>query len=125
MRTNSPIQKLRTSDIANLETNIRNQETDGNDILWKDPSLSWSDLERVDKESTIEDKIPHKVYGDPTLKAALNDLCIIDFSDIFSKKLNSQPALVRPMTIETDLQAWQLPKNRGPARIQTRNKEEK
>ena len=124
LRTNSPIQKLIvTSDIANLETNIRNQETDGDDILWKDPSLSWSDLERVDKESTIEDKIPHKIYGDPTLKAALKDLCI-EFSDIFSRKLNSQPALVRPMTIETDLQAWQLPKNRGPARIQTRTKEE-
>ena len=57
------------------------------------------------------------------LKAALNDLCI-NTSDIFTTKLNSQPALVRPMTIKTYLQACMLPKIYGQL-VYRRSKESK
>ena len=113
--------------VASLETNRRVLENDGDDIVWKDASLSWTSSDNSVDDAKISptdigNQIPSKIFGDPALKLALRALCL-EFSDVFSRKLSTQPALLKPLVIETDLSSWHHPRNRGPPRKQTNTKE--
>ena len=113
--------------MASLKTNLRVPEDDGDDIVWKDASQSWTtsdnSVENVQfSTEDIDSRIPTKNYGDPTLKVALRALRY-EFSDVFSRKLSSQPALLKPLVTETDLIGWHHSCYRGPPRKQTNTKE--
>jgi hypothetical protein len=56
------------------------------------------------------------------LQGRVRDLCR-EFQDIFSDKLNSEPAKVPPLTIKVDSEKWTHNRNRGPPRFLTRDKD--
>jgi len=125
---NSPSINLQppVESVASLETNLRVREDDGDDIVWKDTSQTWTNSD-ISVDSTtfstdIDTRILTKIYGDATLKLALRKLRS-EFSDVFSRKLSSQPALLKPLVIESDLSGWHHPRNRGPPRKKTSTKE--
>ena len=76
-------------------------------------------------DSTTLDDILSLVtfHGTPDEQRQLKEL-VTNYKDIFSKTVNSEPALVTPMEIEVDIAEWNHPRNRGPPRVTTPQKQE-
>jgi hypothetical protein len=99
-------------------------ESDFLEFLENDEAQSWdSSHSNVENHSTPQISIPSQIFGGQNLQKNLQRLCL-DFSDIFSRSLNPQPALLDPMEIAVELDNWQTAKARCPPRIQTRAKEQ-
>lgn len=69
---------------------------------------------------------PH-IEGDEELQQMLNELCD-EFADIFSTELRTEPADIPPLDIKLKPTAdgtdpWRVPRNRGPARLQSAAKQ--
>ena len=60
---------------------------------------------------------------DPLFVKAIEAVCNKHLP-VFNTKLNVQPAMVKPMELEVDLTAWEIPSNQGPPRHQTPKKQE-
>ena len=65
-----------------------------------------------------------RIEGSPALQEMIKGL-VLEYKDIFSDTLTTQPALVEPMVIEADRQKWNSStKNKGPPRQQTLQKQQ-
>ena len=67
-------------------------------------------------ESTTQ--IPKAIHGDIDFKLRLTNLCV-EFKDIFSRQVTSDPARLPPFELLVDNSKWHSPKNRGPPRLQS------
>jgi hypothetical protein len=60
--------------------------------------------------------------GTPEFQGRLKEI-ILNFSDCFSTTLNKEPARIEPMDLDVDIAKWRVPKNSGPPRPQTPEKQ--
>ena len=88
------------------------------DIPEKESALTWD----APLDSPAESNIPTKIYGSSELQAKLRALCT-EFQDIFSRVLTTEPARIKPLTLEVDQTEWEQPKHRLPPRLQSTEKE--
>ena len=75
----------------------------------------------IDANQTTDPRlteIPSAIYGTLELKAALLALCL-EYVDIFSRSVQTEPALVPTLHMKLDRTLWAMSKNRLPARAQS------
>jgi hypothetical protein len=81
------------------------------------------DDNNITDQPGVSDTAPQIITDDPELKAELEKLCK-QYSDIFSKSILPDPAIVPPLQLKVDENAWKSNKsNKRPPRLQTIHKQ--
>jgi hypothetical protein len=70
---------------------------------FREPALSWESDGDVD---TVSD-LPTKVYGSVNFKLQCYEL-LREFSDVFSRTIDSSPSRVTPMELKLDIEKWHM-----------------
>ncbi len=65
--------------------------------------------------NSAEDNLPKMVCNDPALRAQIADLCL-RYADVFSRKMQPNPAKLPPLKLEVDTAKWFAFRNRLPPR---------
>jgi hypothetical protein len=74
-------------------------------------------------QSSVEEMLAKvRIEGPPTLQAKLRKL-VRQYADIFSETVRAEPADLPPMELVVDQTKWDDVRNRGPPRVQTKDKE--
>jgi hypothetical protein len=95
-------------------------EADPDDIEWRDDPFANAGAAEKSADELV-DLI--QLGGTPDLNSKLRALCL-EFGDVFAETVRPEPASVPPMDINVDWKKWQTPKNRGPPRVHSREKQE-
>ena len=85
---------------------------------FKEPALSWES-----EGDCIDVDLPTKVYGSVNFKLECYKL-LREFSDVFSRTIDSSPSRVTPMTLNVDHDRWHAPKNQQGYRMQSTFKQD-
>ena len=102
-------------------TELLDFEPDDDLIQWQEDIFDHIGDSSHENPKSLVDKI--KISGPPELQRGLRELCL-EYSDIFSEYVRSEPAHVPPMELTVDPTIWEVSRNRAPPRPQSKNKTE-
>ena len=80
----------------------------------RDDQMESIPSEMLDDSST-DDNLPPEVHGTPSLQAKLRAL-ILEYKDIFSRKVRKDPANLPPFNFSVDKEKWETHTNKTPPR---------